>query len=468
MNTLTTKKDAELLEKLADDVRRRVEDEAARRRAGGPIPSPLGAVSEGGSMFNGTRPYAYLSKDELQRLEEVDAQVGWSEKARTHISLRDRTGALEQVLAAVVAERADAQQKLTEAVENLERVLQEYTFLFPLDNVELPKAFELRIGRALLRPVSSKDWKRYCQDVYSSIERLPNTPEEKGAIIANNFLSEHELRPDKPLAVLEARAWGSPESALQQARDDAHFAIATLTFFNKPWSERTGQLVAIKGENHQRERGWRLRFGAGSVGPWMWHDGTGPGLPYRQEPVEKWNKGTKDYIAALNRILDSDPKSPAGRRLITAIYWVGSALNQPVLTREPSFPREGPEAKPSGIDVGRRIRDLTTGTATLLKKAGVPPAGELGDSKALGRLKRIVTELDAVWVDKHWPSIDSAYMARNAWTHEGIGEAERAGAEALAAALQVVIPILVIEAAKGTVATDEQLLDWSSPQARGA
>ncbi|MEA3202087.1 MAG: hypothetical protein QOE90_3515 [Thermoplasmata archaeon] len=459
---------AEIIRELAAAVRQREADERGRLRNGLPIDSPFGAIDSGGAVrVSPYWPYRYLTAHDLATLARADAELPWSKIASDHFSARSRLDALERVFADEVKEpHADLGGRLEEFIDTLERHLREYEFVIPLDNVSVEEGCVVRIGTATLKSLTSEEWRRYCGEVVAAVARTNESEQDKGATTANMLIFESELRPNgkkddySENAVLHVRAWGSPESAYQKARDDAHFALAVLKFFSGGrFEERSRQVVALKGENIERRHGWRLRFASGEFWPAMWSDGTGPGLPVRVSAPASWAEPTRRWHEALNVLLTARPKTVAAERVTTATYWLGSALNQPVLVADERFP--GGEAKPAGVEVGRRIRDLVTATAALLKKQGSPKqGGDRGDWPAMVRLRGCVEALDKTWCDKHWAEVEAAYEARTSWTHEGVGPIEEAGAIALAQALQAVILHATLDAAHGTLGTEDEIMNW--------
>jgi hypothetical protein len=463
---------AEMLVDLASSVKTRLHEDAERARRGEGLHSPLS-----GAMFFGGRPYGFLTDGELARLGEIDAQLQWSEQARRHFTDRYRRDVVERLLADEVRGENEGalSERIAESMGRLESALERYTFLLPLDNVEVEPDSQIRVGPAILRRLSADDWKRYCEEVYRMTAKMEATDADKGATAANWLSYASVLLPiredeKKPVAVIEAIAWGSPESAYQTAREHAHFAIAALKLFTRPFDERGHQIASLYGENVQRERGWRVRFAQGHVRPWLWHDGTGPGFTFKPDPPAKWSEGTTRFMGSLNRLLDSSQRTEAARRVLTAIYWTGTSLNQPTLTDVQPVPN--PEtAKPTGVEIGRRIRDLVTATSALFKRHGKPrDGGDAGDRDAMNRLGEAVRSLEPngkTWADSHWNSVMLAYDARNQWTHEGIGTTERAGAETLCAALQAIIPLMVIDAAEGRIVSNEDAIGWRPSPQRG-
>lgn len=450
------------LDGLATRVSARIKRERSARSRGVPIRSPLDVAVKGGTAYSTKfRAYSYLTSDDLETLAKVDGQLPWSQHAREHFTSKERLNVIEPVLDDAVkakarAGRASSDARLAKVVNTTEARLREYTFVLPLDNVELPPTGSIQIGQATLRRLTTADWQRYCGDVYGRVSGWQRASErQKGAGLANALVNEGELRERTP--VLEIAAWGSPSTAYARAREDAHFAMAVLKFFSDPFSERAGQFIALKGEEQQRQNGWRLRTGNDAVGPAMWHDGEGPGLPLVVSPRRKWNKRTKGFFDALNRLVAAPPRSPMAERAILAVYWIGDCLNQPALTSEEAPGAANASAlKPSGAEVGRRIRDLVTALEAVYKRGQND-----GTAKVKARFKRNLEAIDKPWVDKHWTLVEAAYNARHAWTHQGIGPLERNGAVALAKALQACVRRLVVDTAAGKLVQPTDLDAWT-------
>lgn len=441
------------------------EAEEARKRERGEGTSPLTIAAQGGKFAtSGTHPWGFLTDEDLEELAEVSDLLSWGEDAQQHLRPVERRDAVEGALSVLIEEEVKdegkAEQVLRERRERLESVIGEHEFLIPVDNLYVARDLEITIGEVSIEALPEDAWMRFCAEAWADAKsRYENVPDnDAGRLVANRLIGADALRPalqedELPPGILRVHAYGSPSSAYKRAREDAHFALACVTFFNRPWDEQAGRHLALEGEQQARENGWRARFATDEVPPEIFSDGRGPSVPIHLEGLDQ---ETIRFYQELNQTATAP--SDYGDRLLRAIHWMGSTLNTPVLVDDPDQEHdpgvsEG-SPKPTAFEVCERLTSLITALEAVLKQHGE------NRYDVLPRAEQLLESLDPTpsAVDLR-DALDNAYTARNDCAHEGHGDPTREHIESVRGVLQILVPrlVLVCDQHLGTFADLERL-----------